>query len=259
MQKVREGRGTDAACMLDYCTQIEEYAERAGDARLLGFSHYYKGRTYYLSNETGKVFEEIGEALGYLEQSGQKEDTLVIFHSDHGENLGDHGMYLKGPYFYENNVHVPLIISWPGKIPGGRKSKALIELADLAPTICEAAGLPLYEGFQGKSFWKILTGESDLNTHRDSVYSEFYNSNINHRNPLAFTTMVCDGRYKLTKVHGCTQGAEGELYDLQEKPLERYNYYNNPAFTEIKVRMLELLADRMAQTCDPLPTRKACW
>ena len=54
MQKVREGRGTDAACMLDYCTQIEEYAERAGDARLLGFSHYYKGRTYYLSNETGK-------------------------------------------------------------------------------------------------------------------------------------------------------------------------------------------------------------
>ena len=47
MQKVREGRGTDAACMLDYCTQIEEYAERAGDARLLGFSHYYKGRTYY--------------------------------------------------------------------------------------------------------------------------------------------------------------------------------------------------------------------
>lgn len=73
MQKVREGRGTDAACMLDYCTQIEEYAERAGDARLLEFSHYYKGRTYYLSNETGKVFDEIGEALGYLEQSGQWE------------------------------------------------------------------------------------------------------------------------------------------------------------------------------------------
>lgn len=73
MQKVRESRGADAASMLDYCTQIEEYADRAGDARLLGFAHYYKGRTYYLSNETGKVFEEIGEALGYLEQSGQWE------------------------------------------------------------------------------------------------------------------------------------------------------------------------------------------
>ena len=73
LQKVRESRGADAASMLDYCTQIEEYADRAGDARLLGFAHYYKGRTYYLSNETGKVFEEIGEALGYLEQSGQWE------------------------------------------------------------------------------------------------------------------------------------------------------------------------------------------
>ena len=79
MQKVREGRGTDASCMLDYCTQIEEYAERAGDARLLGFSHYYKGRTYYLSNETGKVFEEIGEALGYLEQSGQWELVAAAY------------------------------------------------------------------------------------------------------------------------------------------------------------------------------------
>ena len=79
MQKVREGRGTDAACKLDYCTQSEEYAERAGDARLLGFSHYYKGRTYYLSNETGKVFEEIGEALGYLEQSGQWELVAAAY------------------------------------------------------------------------------------------------------------------------------------------------------------------------------------
>ena len=79
MQKVREGRGTDAACMLDYCTQIEEYAERAGDARLLGFSHYYKGRTYYLSNETEKVFEEIGEALGYLEQFGQWELVAAAY------------------------------------------------------------------------------------------------------------------------------------------------------------------------------------
>ena len=67
MQKVRGEWRPGAACVADYCTQIEEYAERAGDARLLGFSHYYKGRTYYLSNETGKVFEEIGEALGYLE------------------------------------------------------------------------------------------------------------------------------------------------------------------------------------------------
>ena len=94
---------------------------------------------------------------------------------------------LKGPYFYENNVHVPLIISWPGKIPEGRRSRALVELTDLAPTLCEAAGIAPYEGFQGKSFWKLLTGEAELHLHRSSVYSEYYNSNINHRNPVSYT------------------------------------------------------------------------
>ncbi len=58
------------------------------------------------------IDKQVGRLLDYLDKSGQREDTLILFHSDHGENLGDHGMYLKGPYFYENNVHVPLIISW---------------------------------------------------------------------------------------------------------------------------------------------------
>ena len=169
-------------------------------------------------------------------------------------------MYLKGPYFYENNVHVPLIISWPARIPGGRRSRALVELTDLAPTLCEAAGLPAFEGFQGKSFWKLLTGETDLHTHRSSVYSEYYNSNINHRDPLAFATMVCDGRYKLVRVHGdMGKTAGGELYDLQERPLERKNHYQDPGMAEVKMSLLETMCDRMAQTCDPLPVRKACW
>ena len=206
------------------------------------------------------IDKQVGRLLDYLDKSGQREDTLILFHSDHGENLGDHGMYLKGPYFYENNVHVPLIISWPARIPGGRRSRALVELTDLAPTLCEAAGLPVFEGFQGKSFWKLLTGETDLHTHRSSVYSEYYNSNINHRDPLAFATMVCDGRYKLVRVHGdLGKTADGELYDLEERPLERKNHYQDPGMAEVKMRLLETMCDRMAQTCDPLPVRKACW
>lgn len=207
------------------------------------------------------IDHQVGRLLAYLEESGQAQDTMVIFMSDHGENLGDHGMYLKGPYFYENNVHVPLIISWPGRIPGGRRSKALVELADLAPTILDAAGGYTYEGFQGRSFWKLLTGEKSEDIHRRSVYSEYYNANINHREPLAFLTMVCDGRYKLVKVHGADEEPEcrGELYDLQEDPAETHNLYEQTAYTEVKIRMLELLSDRMAQTCDPLPARKAFW
>ena len=92
------------------------------------------------------IDKQVGRLLDYLDKSGQREDTLILFHSDHGENLGDHGMYLKGPYFYENNVHVPLIISWPARIPGGRRSRARVELTDVAPTLCEGAGLAAFEG-----------------------------------------------------------------------------------------------------------------
>lgn len=207
------------------------------------------------------IDHQVGRLLDYLEETGQRKDTLILFHSDHGENLGDHGMYLKGPYFYENNVHVPLIISWPGKIPEGRRSRALVELTDLAPTLCEAADIAPYEGFQGKSFWKLLTGEAELHLHRSSVYSEYYNSNINHRNPLAFATMVSDGRYKLVKVHKQEgeEGCCGELYDLEEQPLERVNHYEDPKLLNIRIRLLETMCDRMAQTCDPLPVRKSCW
>ncbi len=72
---------------------------------------------------------QVGRLLAKLEETGQWENTLVIFMSDHGEMLGDHGIYLKGPYFYDEATHVPLIVSWPGQIaPSG--APALVELVD---------------------------------------------------------------------------------------------------------------------------------
>ncbi len=208
-----------------------------------------------------QIDAQVGRILDYLEESGQLSNTLIIYMSDHGENLGDHGMYLKGPYFYENNVNVPLIISWPGVIEGGRVSDALVELVDLAPTICEAAGIQPEEGMQGKSLWPMLMGNAPLSHHRDTVYSEYYNSNINHRDPMAFCTMVRDERYKLVKVHprNGNQTILGELYDLEIDPEESHNLFYDPSYSEVKMRMLELLCDRMAQTIDPLPRRRSFW
>lgn len=207
------------------------------------------------------IDHQLGRLLDYLDEHDMRKDTLIVFHSDHGENLGDHGMYLKGPYFYENNVHVPLIISWPGVVSQGIRRKALVELTDLAPTLCDAAGVEQYEGFQGRSFWKLLTGETENDEHRQSVYCEYYNSNVNHTDPKAFTTMVCDGRYKLVRIHKAPgqAGCDGELYDLTEMPLERVNHYNDPNLQNEKMRLLEEMCDRMAQTCDPLPKRLAFW
>ena len=74
---------------------------------------------------------QVGRLLDMLERSGQREDTLIVFMSDHGEMLGDHGFYLKGPFFYEPAVRVPLMISWPGVVREARRTPALVELVDL--------------------------------------------------------------------------------------------------------------------------------
>ncbi len=199
---------------------------------------------------------QVGRMIEALERSGQLENTIVIFMSDHGEMLGDHGIYWKGPYFYEPAVHVPLIISQPGVIPADERSAALVELVDLAPTLLEAAGLPVYAGMQGRSFWSPLTGEADFNEHREDVYCEYYNAMPWHRDPLPQFTMVRDERYKLVIAHGLNTG---ELYDLETDPAETRNLWNDPAYLQVRFAMFQRLCDRMAWTVDPLPLREADW
>jgi arylsulfatase A-like enzyme len=198
---------------------------------------------------------QVGRMLEALKESGQLDNTVVIFMSDHGEMLGDHGIYFKGPYFYEPAVHVPLIISWPGNIRGGRSSKALVELTDLAQTLLDITGIEHHPGMQGKSLWPLLRGESDLNNHRDNVYSEFYGANSNYR-PGAYTTMVRTERHKLTVAHGQNTG---ELYDLDADPTETSNLWDNPDYREVRHELMMRMLDRMAWTVDPLPEREAPW
>lgn len=208
-----------------------------------------------------QIDDQIGQLVAHLKEIGQYENTVIVFTSDHGESLGDHGIYLKGPYCYECSVHVPLIIHYAGQVLGGTARDALIELIDLAPTLCDIADIEKPPSFQGRSFLPLLIDRSVPDRHRESVYAEFYNSNINHRNPKAFLTMVSDGQWKLVKVHS-PEGEEdygSELYDLAADPGEHHNLYGDPAYLDVQARMLALLADRMAQTIDPLPSRRAFW
>ena len=201
---------------------------------------------------------QVGRILDALEQTGQRDRTLVIFTSDHGEMLGDHGIYLKGPFFYEQAVGVPLVVSLPGTVGGGRTTDALIEAADLAPTLAEAAGMPVPAGMQGRSWWPQLTGEEPIAAQREDVYSEYYNSSIMFADPemRANLTMVRTDRHKLVVAHG---RGEGELYDLQQDPEEAINRFFDPDYREAKLDMLSRLTDRMAFTADPLPERRARW
>ncbi len=202
------------------------------------------------------VDDQIARLLETLEETGQASNTLVIFTSDHGEMLGDHGIYWKGPYFYEPAVRVPLIMKLPGAIEAGRRSQALIELSDLAPTLLDAAGVDIPPGMQARSFWPLLTGDADLHEHRDDVYSEYYNAMPWHRDPTAQVTMVRNRTHKIVAAHGT---GTGELYDLEADPDETNNLWNDPDSRDLKLYMHERLADRMAFTVDPLPVRQADW
>lgn len=202
------------------------------------------------------IDDQVGRMLEALERTGQSEDTIVIFASDHGEMLGDHGIYLKGPHFYEPAVRVPLIISCPGAVDGGRQTPAIVELVDLPQTLLDAIGLPHHDGMQGLSLWPLLTGEAPLEEHRDDAYCEYYNALTSHREPAAHLTMVRTDQHKLVAVHGRDGG---ELYDLETDPTETHNLWSDAGHQDVKAEMLERLCDRLAWTVDPLPPREGPW
>jgi arylsulfatase A-like enzyme len=162
------------------------------------------------------IDHEFGRLLDFLDRSGQREDTIVIFMSDHGEALGDHGLVLKGCRFYEGLSRVPLLISWPGRYREGEVVDALVELIDLAPTLYEASGETVPGWVQGRSLSALLRGEATQ--HRGAVRSEFYGAIAYPDQTHA--TMYRDDRWKLTCYHGKDLY---ELYDLKADPWEHHN------------------------------------
>lgn len=206
---------------------------------------------YYAMIE--QVDTEMGRMLQVLEETGQADNTIVIFMSDHGEMLGDHGLYLKGPYFYDCLTRVPLIVRWPGRFQAGHKVDALVEMVDLAPTLLEAVGIAQPAGMQGQSLVPLLTGQTAK--HRDSVYTEFFNANFTYPTPPMLTSV----RTTQWKLNYCDQSQYGELYDLQKDPTEYNNLWHDPHQQDTRERMMQLLLTRMIDTTDPLPRGVAPW
>ena len=185
---------------------------------------------------------QVGRMIEALQRTGQLADTLVIFTSDHGEMLGDHGVYLKGGFFCEPAVRVPLVIAWPRAVGGRRRSDALVEAVDLAPTLLDAAGLPDASGMEGRSLWPLLTGEAGLAHHRNDVTSEHHDATAMTQNLRWNATMLRTQRHKLVAVHGRDAG---ELYDLEQDPGETVNLWDSGEYLGVKAAMLKRLCDRM--------------
>ena len=177
------------------------------------------------------IDDEFGRLLDYLEAAGLRENTIIIYMSDHGEMLGDHGLLLKGCRFYEGLARVPLMISWRGQI-APQVSDALVELVDIAPTLYDLLGMDIPAWTQGRSLAQGLRGQ--VQEHRDFVRCEHYGA-IQHADQTR-ATMYRDRRWKLVVYHNkgiC------ELYDLEADPWEHYDLSDDPAYAQVKWRLLQ--------------------
>jgi arylsulfatase A-like enzyme len=187
---------------------------------------------YYAQIEL--IDDQLKRIIDTLDKTGQRENTLIIYTSDHGELLGDHGLIYKGCRFFESLVHVPLIISWPAKGVKSIRSDALVELVDLAPTLLEAAGLEVPYSMQGKSLLPLLTGQVDPGHHKDHVISE-YNDALAKMSDHSHGAMYFDGRYKIIIYEGETFG---ELFDLESDPGEFVNLWDDPNSSDLKSELI---------------------
>ena len=175
--------------------------------------------------------QEIGKVLATLDDCGIADDTLVIFVSDHGDSLGDHGLMAKGVALYEPVTNVPLIIRWPGHVPAGQSCGLLAQAHDIARTCCAAAGIapPRDGGFDtGLNLVDLANGEGPR---REFAVTAYRNSGINRENaywqPPMMATSVRGPGEKLI-VYASGDAVEYEFFDLVSDPREQFNRFDDP-------------------------------
>jgi arylsulfatase A-like enzyme len=184
-----------------------------------------------------QIDDQFALILSELERTGQRDNTVVIFTSDHGEALGDHGLMFKGCRFYEGLVRVPLILSWPNQFVQDVQSNGLVELLDLTSTLMELSGLECPDYMQGSSLLPILRGEATPAKHRAFVRCEYFDALDPHftGGSGTFGTMYRDQRYKLCMYH---DKKLGELYDLTTDPWEHDDLWDSASHQAVKHQLI---------------------
>ncbi|MCA9001884.1 MAG: sulfatase [Planctomycetes bacterium] len=176
------------------------------------------------------VDDNIGRVLDYLEESGLAENTIVVYSSDQGFFLGEHGWYDKR-WMYEPSLRMPFIVRWPGVVRGGTRNGDLGQNVDFAPTFLAAAGVEVPADMQGHSLVPLLQGEHPADW-RDEIYYEYFEVGIHAVEPHRG---VRTDRYKLMHMHRID---EWELYDLETDPEELSNRIDDPELAEVKADLM---------------------
>ena len=184
------------------------------------------------------VDDNVGRVLDYLDESGLSDNTIVIYTSDQGFYLGEHGWFDKR-FIYDESFKTPLLIRWPNKIKAGITNDEMVQNLDFAQTFLEAAGIDTPNDMQGESLIPLLT-ESGEDWTRDAVYYHYYEYPSVHMVKRHYGIVNKD--YKLVRFYYDVD--EWELYDRKNDPNEMNNVYNDPEYSNIvsdlKIQLAEL-------------------
>lgn len=176
----------------------------------------------------------IGEVLETLRSEGLDRDTLIVYTTDHGDQLGERGLWWKHT-LYEDSIKVPLIMSWPGRLPSGTRRKDLVDLLDVAATFAAAAGGPVLPFARGRNLLPLASG--DATAWSQQVFCEHCTDVVpawtGGRETLQ--RMVREGDWKLIYTHGHAL----QLFDLAADPFEREDLASHPTHTTRRDRLLE--------------------
>ncbi len=192
---------------------------------------------------TSLMDREIGRILDRLDQLGMAENTLVVFSTDHGHFLGQHGLVAKCIHHYEDMLRIPYIVRFPGRVPAGRVSDAIQNLVDLAPTFLRAAGREVPGAMTGVDQMPAWAGGEPVRA---------WSITENHHTPTkVHMRSYVNQRYKITVYRSFDFG---ELFDLQEDPGELHNLWDDPAASDVKRQLLqEFVQATMASAPMPMP------
>lgn len=203
------------------------------------------------------IDDNVGRMLDYLDTEGLADNTVVIYTSDQGFFLGEHGWFDKR-FIYEESFQMPFMIRYPKEIRAGSTCHDLICNVDFAPTFLDLAGLQKPTYLQGVSFRSLLHGQTPSSWQQVAFHRYWMHRDVIHEAYAHYG--VRDQRYKLIYWYNEDFGLKGtrpggeekewELFDCQDDPLELFNCYHDPRYADTVTRMRKLLEDKMAEIGD---------
>jgi len=220
------------------------------------------------------IDDQVKRFVSFLGDKGLREDTIIVFLSDHGDFVGEYGLIRKGPDLPECLTRIPMFFTGPGILARDAMHQAHVSICDIMPTLCEALGVPLPDGVQGRSLWPLLTGQDYPREEFASIYAEHgygglaYTAEddldpvdegalnpgctfdcLNSWTQSGTTRMVRRGDWKLV----FDMQGNGQLYNLADDPAELHDLYGQPAFARIQGELQAELLKWLLRTQDPLP------